>query len=133
MVIWKPGEETREMDGGKVEVCGDKTLPYLDTQLGRNEDLTLCFECYSKPNFQFKYLSQSSVHTSTCKRAIPHGVGIRMASLTTRTEENEVKSILELYPKNHKALVAAGLVKASQQLPSLAKVLDDRAKNSEAK
>ena len=133
MVIWKPGEETREMEAGKVEVCGDKTLPYLDTQLGWDEEQTLCFECYSKPNFQFKYLNQSSVHTPTCKRAIPHGVGIRMAGLTRKTEENEVKSLSELYPENHKALVAAGLVKASQQLPSLAKVLDDRAKNSEAK
>ena len=56
-----------------------------------------------------------------------------MTSLSTRTEENEVKSLLELYPENPKTLVAAGLVKASQQLPSLVKVLDDRAKNSEAK
>ena len=91
-----------------------------------NEDQALCFECHSKPNFQYKYLNKVSFHTSNCKIAVSRSVAIRLASLTTRTEENDNKSLSELYPINHKALQAVGLLSEKGQLPSLGKVLDGR-------
>ena len=77
MVIWKSGEIWRELEGGKIEICEDSQLPYLDTEMCWNEDQALCFECHSKPNFQYKYLNKDSFHTSNCKRAVTCGVKIQ--------------------------------------------------------
>ena len=87
----------------------------------------MCFEVYTKPNFQQKYLNVESTHTDACNKAITHGVGIRIASLTTRTKENENKSLSKLCPQVDESLKTAGLLKQDQQLPTLGKkILDSR-------
>ena len=76
MSIWKPGGEKEVIPGGKIDVCVEPQLPYLDTELSWNEDQALCFECHSKPDFEYKYLNKDSFHTSNCKEAVPCGVAI---------------------------------------------------------
>ena len=80
MDIWRPGEQSSTLViPGKVEVVGTDAFPYLDMQMKFDENDMLCFECYSKPGYQRKYLNTSSTHTAANKRSIPRGVSIRLA------------------------------------------------------
>ena len=86
----------------------------------------LNFGVYSKPNCQTKYLNAESCHPHMTKVAISRGVAIRHATLTTRKADNESKSLSELYPDAHKALLAAGLIKEGGRLPKLGRLLANR-------
>jgi len=88
--------------------------------------LLLCFECYSKPGYQHKYLNVQSTHTAAMKSGIPRGVCIRLAGITTRTEENERESLSSIYPKIHETMIKSGLLKGEAVLPKLGRILDSR-------
>ena len=126
MDIWKPGSRSCTLVPGKVKVVGTDAFPYLDSQMMFDGDNNLCFECYSKPGYQTKYLNMMSTHTAANKRSIPRGVSIRLAGLTTRTKENEQKSLSTLYPKVHEAMKKSGLLKGDATLPKLGTILDKR-------
>ena len=132
MEIWKPGEESRELPGGKVKVIGDPTFPYLDMSMFYDENENLAFKVFLKPGAKFKYLNVSSCHTLQCKDAIPRGVCIRHAELTTRTEANENLSLSEIYPDLHQELTIAGHLSGDQKLPTLGNVLDKREQERQA-
>ena len=53
-------------------------------------------------------------------------MAIHLSSLTTRTLANENESLSDLYPKTHKALAAARLIKGDNKLPKLGRILDKR-------
>jgi len=60
-----------------------------------------------------------------CKKAVPRGISIRLAGLTSREADNENTSLSDIYPKTHKALQKAGYLKNSK-LPKLGEILDKR-------
>jgi hypothetical protein len=76
-----------------------------------------------KENQALKYLNRGSAHRESCFAAIPTGVLKRLASLTTRTEESETKTMDELYPAHAQALRTAKL--APNTFPTLGEILDD--------
>ena len=71
MSIWKPGGEKEVIPGGKIDVCVEPQLPYLDTELSWNKDQALCFECHSGPDFEYKYLNKDSSTHQTARRQYP--------------------------------------------------------------
>ncbi len=125
MDIWKPGEQSRELVPKKMNVIGEESFPYLDMKMEYDENRKLSFGMYSKPGFQTKYLNSGSCHTIACKRAIVRGTSIRLAGLTTITEENKSKSLSEIYPATDQALRKAGYLK-TDKLPKLKKIVDNR-------
>jgi len=100
----------------------------MEMKFDGNEDL--CFGVHTKPGFQQKYLNVGSTHTAACKKAVPHGVSIRLAGLITRTAQNEGESLSAIYPEIHDALKAAGYFKGGSKLPRLGQVLDSRERES---
>ena len=93
MDIWRPGEQSSTLIPGKVEVVGTDAFPYLDMQMKFDENDMLCFECYSKPGYQRKYLNTSSTHTAANKRSIPRGVSIRLAGESQQAEGEFINSL----------------------------------------
>ena len=73
-----------------------------------------------------KYVNRGSMHTSMCLNEIQQGVSIRLASLTSRTPENEMKSLSKIYPDVDKALQVAELIREGKELPILVQLLDNR-------
>ena len=126
MDAWLPDEESRELVPKRMNVVGEEKFPYLDSAMRWNEDDELCFGVHTKPNFQNKYLNAGSCHTAACKRAVPRGVSIRLAGLTTRTARNQNTSLSVLYPETDKALKSAGLLKEGAELPTLGQILDEK-------
>ncbi len=125
MEVWKPGQESQKISP-KMKVVGGNEFPYLDIKMSYDAENSIYFGAYSKPEYQTKYLDSGSCHTRMCKKAIPRGVAIRLSGLTTRTPENENESLSDLYPKTHKALAAARLIKGDDKLPKLGRILDER-------
>ena len=76
---WKPGEESCTVVPKKIVVLvgAEKFPPHLDMEMSFDENQTLCFGIYTKPNFQSKYLNVGSCRPSACKKAIVRGVSIR--------------------------------------------------------
>ena len=70
-----------------------------------------------KPKQILKYLNIDSTHTQSCFKAIPKGVYQRLAKPTTVTEDNNHKSLKEIYPNHFKALELAKLV--PRNIPTL--------------
>jgi hypothetical protein len=126
MDIWKPGEASRTIVPKKVKVVGTDSFPYLDMEMKYDDDDHLCFGVYTKPGFQSKYLNTGSTHPPAVFRAVPHGVSIRLAGLTTRTAQNENESLSDIYPDVHSALQKSGYFTGEKKLPSLGQVLDNR-------
>jgi cell pole-organizing protein PopZ len=60
------------------------------------------------------------------KRSIPRGVSIRLAGITTRTDENQKESLSSLYPDVHDTMIKSGILKGEAALPKLGKILDSR-------
>ena len=125
MDIWKPGQPSQTILPKRIEVVGTDKFPYLDMQMSFDVEDNLCFEVYTKPGYQSKYLNIGSSHAEACKKAVPRGVSIRLAGLTTRTAGNQDQSLSKIYPHVHDALQQAGYVKGSQ-LPRLSQILDTR-------
>jgi hypothetical protein len=109
-----------------LTINGDSKFPYLDMQMGWNDENAMCFGLYTKPHYQAKYLNAKSLHPQTCKDAIPHGTAIRIAGLTTRTTENANTSLSDIAPPVDAALKTAGLLLPESKLPTLGKILDNR-------
>jgi GIY-YIG catalytic domain len=99
-------------------------FPYLDMELFWSDldDDSLQFRVHLKPNQQLKYLNRDSTHNNACFRAIPSGVYQRLAKLTTMTDDNEHKSLEELYPDHLHQLRKSDLVNNST--PTLAEELE---------
>ena len=93
MDIWKPREESRTTVPTILKVIGAEMFPYLDMEMRFNGNQDLCVGVHTKPNLQSKYLNVGSSHTAACKKAIPQGVSIRTAGLTTMTAQNQNKSL----------------------------------------
>ena len=113
--LWQMNEPWGGDGGGKVTVCTDLVFPYLDMALSWSSNGSLQFSVFCKPNQQLKYLSSCSTHSTATFKAIPHGVALRLAQLTTIDESNEDKSISDLYSSHFSALKSAGL--CSEPLP----------------
>ena len=115
--LWRMNEGWNGSSDGKVVVCTDAIFPYLDMALSWSINGNLQFSVYRKPNQELKYLNLESTHAPATFKAIPHGVALRLALLTTPDDTNINKSISDLYPEHFSALKSAGLCK--EQLPSL--------------
>ena len=83
MEIWRMGETCRTIVPKLINVISIPTFPYLDMNPKFDEEKNLCFEIFSKPNFETKYLDLGSCHTRTCKNAVPRNIAIRLAGLTS--------------------------------------------------
>ena len=68
----------------------------------------LLTQVHLKENQLLKYLNVDSTHTNACFKAIPYGVTMRLATLTSATDENIDKPINEIYPDHAAALSKAG-------------------------
>ena len=110
----KPDAKIEKLRKG-VKIVGGNSFPYLDLNMNFNENDGLNFSVYSKPDYKTKYVNSGSKHTESCLKAIPTGLAIRLAGLTTRSKANENRSLSELYPVYHKALREAGLIKVKQK------------------
>ena len=91
-----------------------------------DENKNLRFGVYSKPEYELKYLGKGSTHPGTVFKAVPRGVSIRLAGLTSRTGESENKSLSDLYPTIHESLKSAGYLRGGNKLPKLGDLLDRR-------
>ena len=125
MEIWKPDEKSREIEKGTLDVIGETSLPYLDTEMSYDWSIQLSFKVYSKPGSNMKYGKRGSMHTSMCLNAIQQGVSIRLASLTSRMPEKEMKRLSKINPDMDKALQVAELIKEGKELPILGQLLDN--------
>jgi hypothetical protein len=98
----------RDKDDGRkyksVTVRDGDSFPFLDMEMYWSPDDELQFRVHMKENQALKYLNRGSAHRESCFAAIPTGVLKRLASLTTRTEESEMKTMDELYPAHAQAL-----------------------------
>ena len=88
-----------------------------------DENQDLKFNAHTKPGSKTRYLNIGSSHTMACKKAVPRGISIRPAGLTSREADNENKSLSDLYPKTHTALKKAGCLRNSK-LSKLGEILD---------
>ena len=103
----------------KVTITTEKAFPYLDMEISWQQD-KLHFGVHLKQNQLLKYLTEGSMHTKPCYKAIPEGVYNRLGKLTTLTEENKDKPISDIYPIHHNKLQQAGIVKG--QAPTMAQI-----------
>jgi hypothetical protein len=112
MEIWKAGEhEIPDIDKkSKVQINNGAWFPFLDMEMSWNNEGDLEFGVHLKQNQLLKYPNKGSSHTPGCFKAIPYGVKLRLASLTTVTEENRDKKLSELYPAHFEALDKAGIL-----------------------
>jgi hypothetical protein len=106
-----------------VSVNKGESFPYLDMEMYWSVDNQLFFKVHLKPNQQLKYLNRGSTHTEACFKSIPSGVLKRLASLTTRTEDSEMKCLDKLYPLHASVLRSAKLIEGN--FPTLGEVLDE--------
>jgi len=112
----------------KAKVEKNDRFPFLSVEMCWSPEGELQFRVHLKKNQALKYLNRGSSHTEACFAAIPAGVMKRLASLTTRTKESEVKMMDELYPEHAKALRAAKL--APDKFPTLGEILDKQVGSS---
>ena len=128
--VW--GQDKRDRSISKtVKVDCGKYFAYLDTKMSWNQDDELQFGVYMKENQNLKYLNKGSIHRKSCFDAIPQGVMGRLAKLTTRTSENENKTLKVLYPNHAAALEVAGI--APETYPKLGEKLDELKKKAKEK
>ena len=118
--VWKEGKNIVEASRDKVSTIFMNTFPFLDIDLFWEMGV-LAFRMYKKVNNQLKCLNSHSYHTPATMKAIPHGVCLRLASLTSISTGNKDKSLSVLYPEHAAALMAAGLVEGN--LPSVDDVI----------
>ena len=123
--LWRMNEPEVGTSFDKVSVCTDIVFPYLDMALLWSNNGNLQFSAFCKPNQQLKYLNSTSNHSPATFKAIPHGVALRLALLTTVDESNKDKSISDLHPAHFSALKSAGL--CSEPLPSVGDVIEKHA------
>ena len=126
MDIWRPGKPSETIVPKILKVVGTEIFPYLDIGMKFDESQDLYFELYSKPGYTSKYLNLKSHHPASCKKAVPRGVSIRLAGLTTETAQNSNLSLSTIYPKVHKALQTSGYLTGDSKLPKLGGILSSR-------
>ena len=90
-----------------------------------DENQELEFGVHTKPGSKTRYLNTGSSHTMACKKAVPRGISIHLAGLTSRKAEHENRSLSDLYPKIHTALKKAGYLR-NNKLTKLGEILDKR-------
>ena len=73
-------------------------------EMSYDQNQNLKFGVYTKPGSKTRYLNIGSSHTMACKLAVPRGIRIRLAGLTSREADSEKRSLPYLYPKTHTAL-----------------------------
>jgi hypothetical protein len=105
-----PELSAEEAKKNEVAIQRGKTFPCLGMELYWSTKGELQFQVHLKPNQQLKYLNDGSVHTKACIKAISEGVHQTLAKLTTITEENQDKTLNEMYPMHFEALSHAGLI-----------------------
>ena len=105
-----------------VSTWKGEAFPYLDVEIYTTQTNTLAFRVHLKPNQQLKYLNKGSSHTTSCFKAIPHGVEHRLTKLTTVTEANKDAKLDDLYPIHYQAMRNSRLPGIEQSLstPTLA-------------
>ncbi len=104
-------------------------FPYLDINLSWSESQRLTFSVHRKPGELVKYLNCvncDSHHHWKHKTAVLPGVELRLALLTTRTQQNFNMSLSDIYPNKHDALRLAGQLKPDEKMCTLGAVLDDK-------
>ena len=123
MDIWRPGEVSQTIGAKKIMVVGESKFPYLDIEMSHGENQDLKFDVHTKPGSKIRYLNIGSSHTMVCRKAVPRGISIRLAGLTSREVDNENKSLSDPYPKTHTVLEKAGYLRNSK-LTKLGDILD---------
>ena len=126
MEIWRPGNVSRPLPDSevivegigtfhRVSIYGEASFPYLDVKISWGVDNRLNFNVYKKPRKLVKYLNHDSHHHRNHKRATLSGVELRLALLTTMTNDNANMSISDISPDKHDALSIAGQLKSNQK------------------
>ena len=123
MNIWKPGEVSRAIEAKKIMVVGDCKFPYLDMERSHDENQNLRFCVHTKSGSKLRYLNIESSHTMACKKAVPRGISIHLAGVTSHEAGNEDRILSDIYPKTHTALKKAGYLR-NNKLPKLGEILD---------
>ena len=106
----------------RLVVVSDPLFLFLDMAMSWNRNGCLSFSVFPKPNQELKYLNLGSTHTSATFKAIPNGVALRLALLTTVDESTKDKSLSSLYPDHFAAPKSAGL--CTDDLPSVEEVVE---------
>ncbi len=100
----------------QVSINRNKSFPYLDVQISWDDEGRPHFNFYKKPGELVKYLKHDSHHHRSHKTAVLPGVELCLALLTTKTADNQNKSMLDVYPDKHDALAIAGQLKPGQKM-----------------
>ena len=95
-----------------------------------DEEENLCFEVYSKPNFETKYLNMGSCHTHACKHTVPQDISIHVVGLTSPTGNNINTSLSDICPKVDAALRSSAHLKNNGKLPKFGMILDNHKRES---
>jgi len=106
-----------DFESATVSVDESATFPYLDMEMFWSDDNDLHFKVHYKQHQRVIYLNNDSCHRKSTFSAIPNGVFIRLARLTTMTNSNRDQRLDVLYPVNATALRKAGL--APRVFPTL--------------
>ncbi len=85
----------------RASANGNRSLPYLDIQLSCNDAGNIKFNAYKKPGELIKYLNTNSHHHKNHKTAALQGVELRLALLTTVSDDNKTLSLSDIYPDKH--------------------------------
>ena len=122
-VLW--GDDDGGFDSNVVEMDPRLAFPFLDMEMRWAETNELHFQVHLKKDQRLQYLNKGSNHRYSTFEAIPRGVFIRLARLTTITDANRDMPIDERYPLHAAALRQAGLA-AAGGFPTLgeARLLD---------
>ena len=107
--MWMPGANNIKGGTPAVSIITSHAFTYLDMELKWKEE-QLHFGVHLKQNQLLKYLTQGSMHTKACYRAIPEGVYNRLGKLTTLTEENKHQPVSNVYPTHYNKLQQAGII-----------------------
>jgi hypothetical protein len=88
-----------------IKISRNTSFPYLDIQLSWSDASKLSFNVYKKPGKSIKYLNTNSHHHTNLKTAVLQGVELRLALLTTVSDEKEkLLSLSDIYLDKHEAL-----------------------------
>ncbi len=72
------------------------------------------------------YLNTDSNHHKNRKTAVLQGVELRLALITTVSDENENLSLSDICPDKHEALSITGQIKTGEKMRTLREVLNNK-------
>jgi hypothetical protein len=111
-------------------VNSDSSFLHIDIKLSWNKENNLLFSVYKKLDELVKYLNMDSHHHWHHKAAVLASVELCLALLTTLTPTNSKRSIFNIYPDKHDALLIAGQIKPGQKMRTLKAVLKKEPQSS---